>query len=378
MVPAQADVTLLGELPQEVNETSGLIFYNGKLITHNDSGNTPELYEIDTISLEVTRIVQIQNAVNRDWEDLTQDDNFIYIGDIGNNNGDRTDLAIYRIRKSDYNNSDSVPAERIGFTYEDQTSFEPSANSDWDAEALTIIRGQLTVFTKEWQRNGSTAYAIPNTPGDHDAINLGNSPATGLVTAATYNTATNILYLLSYSSQLLPRLIRFADPPGPFSFGGIGEVISLGTGFAQTEGIYFADPNTYYISSERFENQNPPILLPARLYRLDTSDALSQPETPPEDPPRPEPTPDPQPEEENKDEVLLFRESGSNFLHYQLQTDDDLFGIAIFDSSGRLIQYSPISGQDENSLDISTYKNAIYFLTLFMREKVISRAFVAD
>ncbi len=375
---AQSSVSLVGELPELVNETSGLIFYNGKLITHNDSGNSAELFEIDTVSLEVTRVIQIQNALNHDWEDITQDNSYIYIGDIGNNNGDRTDLAIYRIRKSDFDSSESVPAERIGFAYEDQLSFNPGDNSDWDAEALTIMHGQLTVFTKEWQRNGSTAYAIPNTPGDHIAINLGSSPATGLITAATYNELTNILYLLGYSSQLQPFLIRFADPPGPFSFGGTGEKNDLGIGFAQAEGIGFVDENTYYITSERFQNETPSILLPARLYRLSTGDVIPLPTPPREDPIPPEPIPDPEPEEEVKDELVLFREFGSDMLQYQLDIEDDLFGVAIFDVSGRLLHYEHVSQINENSIDISSYKNSVYFLTLFTRKKIITKAFIAD
>ena len=43
-------------LPSEVEETSGLIFLNGKIITHNDSGDDPNLYEIDTISGTISRI----------------------------------------------------------------------------------------------------------------------------------------------------------------------------------------------------------------------------------------------------------------------------------------------------------------------------------
>ncbi len=129
----------LGPMPDIVFETSGLIFYNGKLVTHNDSGNTPQLFEIDTVSLEITRTVTLKNVENVDWEDIAQDDLYIYIGDFGNNLGTRQDLAIYRIAKSDYNGSDSVMAEVINFEYEDQVDFTNVGNSDWDAEALFVL-----------------------------------------------------------------------------------------------------------------------------------------------------------------------------------------------------------------------------------------------
>ena len=62
-------------LPEDVPESSGLIFYNNRLITHNDSGNLPRLYEMDTLSSQVIRTIRIDNATNIDWEDITQDDN---------------------------------------------------------------------------------------------------------------------------------------------------------------------------------------------------------------------------------------------------------------------------------------------------------------
>jgi len=50
------DANELLELPLSYNvrETSGLIYLNGKLITHNDSGGEPALYELDTITGNVT------------------------------------------------------------------------------------------------------------------------------------------------------------------------------------------------------------------------------------------------------------------------------------------------------------------------------------
>lgn len=377
----QQTISLVGVLPEEVNETSGLIFYNGKLITHNDSGNSAELYEIDTLSLQITRTIQIENAVNIDWEDLTQDQNFIYIGDIGNNNGDRTDLAVYRIAKAEFDNSDSVSADRIGFSYEDQSNFTTTPNSDWDAEALTVLRGQLTIFTKRWQSSGSTVYVVPNTPGENMAINLGTTQISGLVTAATYNEATNVLFLLGYSRQLIPFLVRFKDPPGPLSFSGTGELTSLGIGFSQTEGIGFVDANTYYISSERFVNSSPPIALEANLYKLETQDQLIEPNPPPEIPEPDTPSedgPDSLPEEGNNEELILYRAFGSSLLQYELNTDDDLFGRAIFDTTGKRIQFTPEYEIEGNSIDISTLESSVYYLTLYLRKKIISKAFISN
>ena len=43
--------------------------------------------------------LSVNKEENVDWEDITQDETHIYIADFGNNNGNRTDLKIYKILK---------------------------------------------------------------------------------------------------------------------------------------------------------------------------------------------------------------------------------------------------------------------------------------
>ena len=224
---AQVSATLVGTLPEGVPESSGLIYYNNRLITHNDSGNSPRLYELDTLSSQIIRTITINNASNVDWEDLTQDDSYIYIGDFGNNSGNRQDLRIYRITKSEYDNFSSVNAEIINFTYEDQTDYSEIQNADWDAEALANFNDQLLIFTKQWQTNGTVVYSIPKVPGSYSARNIGFYDVSGLVTGATYNKSSNVMMLLGYSPQLQPFIVRIDVPTSNFSFNGRMEKMNL-------------------------------------------------------------------------------------------------------------------------------------------------------
>ena len=88
---------------------------NGKIIKHNDRGDAANLYDIDGLSCSLLRIILITNATNEDWEDLAEDEDHIYIGDFGNNDGNTTNLRIYKILKSDFKNKTAVTAERISF-----------------------------------------------------------------------------------------------------------------------------------------------------------------------------------------------------------------------------------------------------------------------
>ena len=213
-------------LPTSLSESSGAIFFNDRLISHNDSGGENKLYELDTISGLVTRTVTISNATNVDWEDITQDDTSIYIGDIGNNvSGNRTDLKIYKISKSDYINNTSVNAETIAFSYSDQIDFSPkSANStEWDAEALISFDvNNLILFTKNWVDGITKGYVIPKAAGTYSVSPLSTTlNSGGLITGGTYNPLTAKIYLVGYSTTLQPFVWESEGFNGSDVFSGI-------------------------------------------------------------------------------------------------------------------------------------------------------------
>lgn len=242
-------------LPSILNESSGVIFFNNRIISHNDSGNENLLHELDTISGTVTRTISIDNATNIDWEDITQDNTSIYIGDIGNNNGDRTDLKIYKVNKNDYINSTNVIAEVISFDYSDQTSFTPSPNNtEWDAEALVSFDSNLLLFTKNWLTGETKAYPIPKNSGTYTIDPLPTTLSSdGLITGATYNELVDKVYLVGYNSILQPFLWISENFLNNDIFSGFNTKILLSEfGFEQIEAITNIGANRYFMTSESF------------------------------------------------------------------------------------------------------------------------------
>ncbi|NQX97144.1 MAG: T9SS C-terminal target domain-containing protein, partial [Flavobacteriales bacterium] len=198
--------TFKSGLPTLLEETSGLIYFNGKIITHNDSGGDPKLYEIDTITGNITRTIEITNAINIDWEDIAQDSNYIYIGDIGNNNGNRTNLKIYRILKSDYLNNLTVLADTINFSYNDQVNFTSLPNNNnFDCEAFVIHNDSIILFTKNWVTATVNAYVLPKTIGSHIAKNVSTYNSLGLITGA--DNINNTFYLSGYNNSIIPFIL---------------------------------------------------------------------------------------------------------------------------------------------------------------------------
>lgn len=371
---SQENVREVGALPDALSESSGLLFFNGKIITHNDSGNTAQLFEIDTLSLVVTRAITVTNAQNVDWEDISQDENHIYIGDFGNNNGNRTDLTIYKILKSAYLTSESVTAERINFVYEDQVDFERDPNNnDWDAEALFVLNDELIILTKQWQSGGTVAYSVPKTPGSHSAKNLGSYAVNGLVTGATYNPETETLFLIGYSRSLAGFLTKVEGVTQTSIFGGTVARTNLDIGFAQVEGITFINHTTYYFSSERFTRANPPISSASRLFSFKVNVPIEEEAEEEEENPGEE-----NPEDGSLEELILHRGVGSSVLHYELNTNKEVFGRAIFDLSGRQITKNAGSDISSNSIDVSTLQKSVYYLTFYLQGKIISKPFILN
>ena len=247
-------------LDNNVKETSGLLVLSNKIITHNDSGDDPKLYELNRDTGVIERGSAISNASHIDWEEITMDDEYIYVGDIGNNNGNRTDLKIYKIDKDDFTSSNTVSAEIINFSYEDQTDFTslPNANN-FDAEALTILDDTLIIFTKNWQNFQTNVYQILKTPGTHSATRISRGNVQGLITGATVSSENpNLFFLSGYDASLVPFLIVISEnrAPGTDIFNNGFTKVSLENDLeegSQVEGISSYALNKLYISRENFQ-----------------------------------------------------------------------------------------------------------------------------
>ena len=260
------------ELPSAVEETSGLLFLDGKIITNNDGGDAANLYEIDSLTGNLLRTININNATNVDWEDLADDETYIYIGDFGNNNGTRTDLKIYKILKSDFKNNTQVSSEIISFSYEDQTNFNSSNTHNFDAEAFVIYEDSILIFTKNRGDFKTNVYKILKTIGNHTAVKVSSANVDGLITGATYN--GNFL-LCGYDGYLTPFLVQISYDRAPgddiFSSGYTKEslITQLGQG-SQVEAITSFKLGKYYISREFFSTSVAGIefTFPQKLYEF--------------------------------------------------------------------------------------------------------------
>src|SRR3990172_248639 len=139
--PVIRQLVKVRDLPADLTENSGMIESGNLFWMINDGDHGAILYGYNNATGNIDRTVAVKDAVNTDWEEITQDAQHIYIGDFGNNNGNRTDLRIYIIDKSNLQTGDTVTASGIiEFGFEDQTDFTSSPNNtSFDCEAFVVI-----------------------------------------------------------------------------------------------------------------------------------------------------------------------------------------------------------------------------------------------
>ena len=165
---------LVAELPDKLKEISGLTFLNDTvLIAHNDSGNDAEIYFLDLLGNKIHTVI-IENAENKDWEDITIDQKgHIYIADIGNNNNMRKDLCVYKVNSKNILEKGSVKAEKITFNYPEQIAYPPEGKDlHYDCEGMAYYKDSLYLFTKCRAEpfDGKTfCYSIPVKSGNYKA-----------------------------------------------------------------------------------------------------------------------------------------------------------------------------------------------------------------
>jgi hypothetical protein len=249
-------VTLKHALPDQLQESSGLCYTDGSLWSFGDSGNPNSIYKIDSATGAILQTVTITNYPNIDWESMAADSLYLYIGDAGNNDGNRTDLKILRIRKSDLLSASAqvnVLADSIKFSYTDQTSFSYNSNTNFDCEAMVAAGNNLYVFTKDRGDLKTRCYMLPKSPGTYAVSSVSGFDVSGRITDAAYNKATGELALLGYMSQKDNSFIWFFNSyPGDHFFADSSYRVTIGRSSDewQTEGLDYVSPTRLLLSCE--------------------------------------------------------------------------------------------------------------------------------
>ncbi|MCB2210767.1 hypothetical protein KQI52_01495 [bacterium] len=154
--PAGLDPVVLGVVQDDrITEASGMIASRrnpGWLWVHNDSGDIARLYAISAYGDSLAEL-QLDGIDARDWEDIAigpgpgGTDDYLYVGDIGDNDNAYKNVVIYRFREPEAEEFEpGIPlliedVERFDFMYPE---------SPRDAETLLVdpFTSDMYIMTK--------------------------------------------------------------------------------------------------------------------------------------------------------------------------------------------------------------------------------------
>ena len=248
-------------LSKKIDETSGLEIINGQFITHNDSGGDPKLYYLDKkgkIVFERT----LEGVKNNDWEDITKDDQFIYVANMGNNFDARKNLSIVKTPIDPSSNE----AELIEFNYPEQVKFTTAySQSQYDAEALITIDDYLIILTKNKLKKITEIYALPKIAGKYEAKKIGSLNTQSIITGGDYDPDTKLLALtgtLIFNEYYILKIEDFdLESKKDYKI----DMYEIPIGKTQVEAIKIIDSNTFWITSEDEKSSSSARLMKIKL-----------------------------------------------------------------------------------------------------------------
>lgn len=261
------------KLSDTLIETSGLTAFDNLFWTHNDDNDTT-IYGLDSNG-KIQKKIKLENIKNNDWEEISQDSSYIYIGDFGNNSqGNRKDLRILRIEKNSFLRNQPV-IDTISFSYSNQTDFIPKKTntSNFDCEAFVVSQDSIYLFTKQWSQKKTSVYVLPKNPGNHIAQLKTTLNVEGLVTGATALASEKGIVLCGYTKKLKPFLYLLHDYKNHDFSTANQRRIKLAMPFHQIEGIATLDGKQFYLTNESFIRK-PIANTPQQMHAVDLSSCL--------------------------------------------------------------------------------------------------------
>ena len=196
------------KLPEVLKETSGLYCPQvGTAFTVNDSGNEPIIYNIDhTGRIIAEKVVATEN---RDWEALTGDSQYFYVGDIGNNNGKRKFVQIHAVPKLDSSIESNVTTSKLYYV-NNSVKKNKYLNHDFDAETLINIEDSLFLFSKSWNTGILYIYQFNKVEPKQFVKHISTIEGLpGIVTGGDYDSKNNRFILVGYELKGLGSFYPF-------------------------------------------------------------------------------------------------------------------------------------------------------------------------
>ncbi|KAB7733096.1 PE-PGRS family protein [Rudanella paleaurantiibacter] len=249
-----SDPVAVGIQPGQIDEASGVVDSRtmpGNLWVHQDSGSPTEISLLGHDG-KVKGKMAVPNTQNIDWEDMSSgpgpqnNRNYLYIGDIGDNNGEHPTRVVYRFPEPGSLSESIGQVERINYRYPDGPR---------DAEALFVDPQTKDIYIVSKRESRVRLYRLKY-PQDINVVTvaeaLGEIPLS-VVTGAGISsdgseillrTYTNILYYKRSDGQSVADALQRQNSRAlPYRLEPQGEAV-----------CFDRENKGYYTLSERFNS----------------------------------------------------------------------------------------------------------------------------
>ena len=254
---------------KELIEISGLAAsttFKNSLWVHNDSGNDPVLYLV-SIDAKLMRTYFLEVPFNIDWEDMSmgpgpdKNQQYIYIGDIGDNQQKRTEKYIYRFSEPSALDKNSTALDTIRqveiftFTY-------PSEQENAEAMMVDPLTGDIYIVAKNLKAPSIYKIAADKLVADElitpeliGELNISSESMFDLITAGDISddgreilikSYGKVYYWLNEGNVALSELLTTVPDTLEYTVEPQGEAITFSN-----------DPNGFFTISEKRFNQLP-------------------------------------------------------------------------------------------------------------------------
>lgn len=253
-------------LPTDLPESSGVAVsrtHPDVIWTHNDSGSQPELFAL-TGRGELIAAVHPAGGEMEDWEDLALAacgaGDCLYIGDIGDNNAERSEITVYRILEPAPGQDSAAVSQAFTMRYPDGPQ---------DSEGLFVLPGeQLHIVTKGGHGSiGIYRYpgSLADARGTAEALEMelvrslsnGVVPISDRVTGAAASADGKWVALRTYTTAMLysaDELLGSGPAPSPATI----DLRMLSE--AQGEAVAFGPEGSLVLTSEGGAQELPGML----------------------------------------------------------------------------------------------------------------------
>lgn len=226
-------------LPEALAETSGLYCNENSMLSINDSGNAAVIFEIDYEG-EIVATTEIEQK-NVDWEAIAADQQFIFIADVGNNKGKRTDLSIIQYPL----NGTPMTTRAVSYAA-NQVSGNIAYAHDFDAEAMVAANDRLLLFSKSWRSGIAYVYDITATSESLlPYAQIEGLP--GVITGADYDEIRDVYVFVGYKSDPFGNFAAFmAQADTNFALLNVWSLEN----YQQVEGVCVDKSGDYWFTEE--------------------------------------------------------------------------------------------------------------------------------